>query len=73
MNPKSDPLEAQKDKALEKAAEALGEYFDSVRIFVTDKEESSTIGSGNFFAQYGQISLWLQNVVGQEEVQDDGE
>jgi len=70
---KSDPLEAQKEQALERAAEVLGEYFDSVRIFVTDKEESSTIGTGNFFAQYGQVALWLQNIVGQEEVEDDGQ
>ena len=68
-----DPLEAKRDEALERAAELLGEYYDSVRIFVTDKEQSATIGAGNFFAQYGQVALWLQNIGPSEGGKDDGE
>ena len=73
VNTPSDPREAKRDEALERAAETLGEFYDSVRIFVTDKEQSATIGAGNFFAQYGQVSLWLQNVGPSKEAQDDGE
>ncbi len=52
----------------------LSKYFDSVQIFCT-KHESDKIGtshlteySGNFFARYGQIKLWLekQSLSGEE-------
>ena len=70
MNPKTD-LESQREAALTKALETLGEYYDSVRIFASDGNESTTAGSGSFFAQYGQVALWIQNVVQEDE--DDGE
>lgn len=43
----------------------LGEHFDSVRIFVTRHrgQDQSTAsydsGSGNFFAQLGQVGEWV--------------
>lgn len=73
MKPEIDPLEAQREAALAKAVETLGEYYDSVRVFVSTRDEATTLGSGSFFAQYGQVALWLQNVVEQEEAEDDGE
>lgn len=51
---------------LERAANQLGEHFDTVQIFVTRHspvEEGGTInadwGTGNWFARYGQIHDWL--------------
>lgn len=72
MSPKND-IETQREAALTKALETLGEYYDSVRIFVSDGDEATTVGSGSFFAQYGQVTLWIQDGVGREEGNDDGE
>jgi hypothetical protein len=62
----------QADKDLEmvrKAAEDLGEHFDTVQVLATrhepgDDEDSGTVnvsyGVGNWFARYGQGSEWLK-------------
>lgn len=49
-----------------KAAESLGEHFDSVQIFCSRHESGShdgTIrvikGCGNWFARYGQVREWM--------------
>jgi hypothetical protein len=46
--------------------EQLGEHFDSVQIFATRHEAgiedgtvSCNLGSGNWFARYGQVKEWL--------------
>lgn len=47
--------------------DALGEHFDTVQIFCSRHEAGEseggtinvTVGSGNTFARYGQISLWI--------------
>lgn len=51
---------------LESCVNKLSEHCDSVRIFVTfptnDGERDTAAmdsGSGNFYAQYGQITEWL--------------
>lgn len=52
-------------KRVHDAVNTLREHFDSVRIFVTvhDGNESETSayesGSGNFYAQLGQVAEWL--------------
>lgn len=45
--------------------EELGEHFDSVQIFATRHEQGSLdgtvsihIGTGNWFARYGQVTEW---------------
>ncbi len=50
-----------------KHASELGEMFDSVRIFVTwpnpndgTNTQSYESGSGNFYAQLGQIYEWIE-------------
>lgn len=51
-----------------RAAEQLGEYFDSVQIFVTrhmpegvtDGTRYVAWGSGNWFTRYGQVSHWVE-------------
>lgn len=50
-----------------KAAEALGEHFDSVQIFASRKDGPSRDGTlelahgvGNYFARYGQVRCWLE-------------
>lgn len=53
----------------------LTEHFDTVQIFVTRHESnaigtvSCNFGTGNFFARFGQIQLWLedQSIVDAEE------
>lgn len=55
------------EKALQAAAAALMEYFDTVQIFVTkDKTEDETtdlsFGKGNLFTRLGQINLWSSQV-----------
>jgi len=49
-----------------KAAAELFKHFDTVQIFATrqdarDGTASVKIGLGNWFARYGQISLWLES------------
>lgn len=56
----SDHVQKMADDLVEK----LGEHCDSVRVFCTYPEgggETSgySSGSGNFFAQHGQIHEWL--------------
>lgn len=49
-----------------RAAEQLGEHFDSVQIFVTrhTPEQGGTRhvawGSGNWFTRFGQVGNWLE-------------
>lgn len=62
--------EVQADKARVKAAIAsLGEHFDTVQIFVTrdrggGMDDGVTVncamGTGNWFARYGQVAVWMQ-------------
>lgn len=53
----------QLDALIRKSVDALGEHFDSVRIFCTKTEGESTLGinkgSGNHYATLGQITEWL--------------
>ncbi len=51
---------------LKRAAESLGEHFDTVQIFATRHEpevEDGTIsaswGVGNWFTRYGQTQEWI--------------
>ena len=45
--------------------EQLGEHFETVQIFVTIKDTTGdgtahvNRGTGNYFARYGQVQLWL--------------
>lgn len=58
---------ADKDVALvQHHIDRLREHFDTVQIFVTREEpektkETITVqkGSGNWFARYGQVRLWM--------------
>jgi hypothetical protein len=51
---------------IEKAIETLGEHFDTVQIFCTRSEGQAegttfvTRGTGNWFARYGSIRLWME-------------
>jgi hypothetical protein len=58
----------ERDEDLErvkKAVSDLGEHFDTVQIFITRQEpgQKSTqhiaLGSGNWFARYGQVREWM--------------
>lgn len=58
---------AAKRKKLDEAVEALSEFFDTVQIFVTEYRGDdggstfrSASGSGNYFARFGQVSLWAK-------------
>lgn len=58
--------EAQRKALIQACVDKLSEHFDSVRIFVTCPTEDGKAdtaamdsGSGNFYAQYGQITEWL--------------
>lgn len=49
---------------IQKAADQLGEHFDTVQIFCTRHEGSDgtgryALGIGNWFARYGQIAYWM--------------
>lgn len=57
---------AEEEKLVKKAADELGEMFDSVQIFVSrheSGEHNGTIrinkGTGNWFTRYGQVREWL--------------
>lgn len=62
-------MDDEKDRDVEllkKAAESLGEHFDSVQIFASRHEpetENGTVscneGTGNWFARIGQVREWL--------------
>lgn len=53
----------REEQILEEMVEKLGEHFDTVRIFATTAENAEaaayTTGTGNFYAQMGQIREWL--------------
>lgn len=57
---------SQDIERIRKALDILGEHFDAVHIFASRHEEteggtvSCNKGMGNFFARYGQISVWLE-------------
>jgi hypothetical protein len=51
---------------LRKAAEALGDHFDTCQIFCTrhmpaelDGTRTVNYGTGNWFARYGQVKHWI--------------
>lgn len=51
---------------LKRHCQGLGEHFETVQIFVSrhmpaelDGTRSMNYGSGNWFARYGQVSLWM--------------
>lgn len=53
-------------KLVRDAIEKLGDQFDTVQVFVTRHEAGMHdgtlhigLGSGNFFARYGQIITWV--------------
>lgn len=62
---------------LRKHAQALGEHFDSVHIFVNRVEGPATRGLnwgiGNWFARFGQIREWVikEEAVSIREVESD--
>ncbi len=63
---KPDPEKDDLALMVDEFAAKLGEHCDSVRIFVTrpspddsTKTQSYEQGSGNFYAQFGQINEWL--------------
>lgn len=46
---------------IQKAADDLGEHFDSVQIFATlhgEGTQSFNYGLGNWYARYGQVCEW---------------
>lgn len=54
-------------KIVQKHINQLAEHFETVQVFVTKRGEKNTddttrisYGSGNWFARYGQINLWLR-------------
>lgn len=55
----------EEQKLVDDAVTKLSEHFDSVRIFVTrhsgaaENTASYENGSGNFYAQLGQVREWL--------------
>jgi len=61
MNGKED---AEAQVRLASALSSLGEFYDTVQIFVTkQQDDGDTLGNsggvGNWFARYGQIQEWL--------------
>ncbi len=52
------------DKIIGDAVRNLMQFFDSVRIIVTqadaENSQSNSGGGGNFFAQYGSVVRWLK-------------
>lgn len=51
---------------IKKAVEDLGEYYESVHIFVTRHDSGGAggtinlnMGCGNWFARYGQVTEWI--------------
>lgn len=62
-----DPQRKQITELVAKLASELGEHVDSVRIFVTARNESDadawiaySEGRGNIYAQIGQVGEWLE-------------
>ena len=51
---------------LRKAAEQLGDHFDTVQVFATRHMPAEldgtcvvNYGTGNWFARYGQVRMWI--------------
>ncbi len=61
----TDAEKEQLHQLLIKAADSLGEHFDSVRIFCTKQCGDSTFainrGGGNHYASLGQIHEWIES------------
>lgn len=62
----SELSKEQELEMLKRAAESLGEHFETVQIFTTRHEagnENGTVhlawGAGNWFARYGHVRNWL--------------
>ena len=62
----SEPTQDELDK-IQHAADELGEYFDTVAIFVTRHDGEGVSGTyhaerstGNYYAIYGQIRQWIR-------------
>lgn len=61
----TDPIPESDQQFVQETVAKLGEMFDSVRVFVTVHDGSTSTthsyetGSGNFYAQLGQIREWL--------------
>jgi hypothetical protein len=71
-------MQDEDEKIVRKHLGLLQEHFDTVQIFVTRHitNQSGTVnavfGSGNFFARYGQIRIWLdQTMDGQGQREED--
>lgn len=63
---------SETEQLITRAAEQLGEHFDTVQIFVTRHESGEKGGTlhnqsgvGNWYARYGQVREWVDQ---QEEV-----
>lgn len=62
------PEMTEANRLVREAALKISEHVDSVRIFVTKKCENGrngtwrmSWGEGNWFAQYGQVSQWIDS------------
>lgn len=60
------PEMAAADKIVRRFMDEIGEHVDTVQVFVTRKRDDGssatsylTDGTGNWFARYGQVKLWL--------------
>lgn len=55
---------------VKKACHQLMKHFDAVQIFATRHEGENTVavkcGLGNWFARFGQVSLWVKSQVALE-------
>lgn len=73
------PLDQERLHRLSAAAAALGEYFDSVRIFATvhdaqgDETRAYTRASGNRYASELQVREWVDLVEASAMVVDDND
>lgn len=61
--------ESREESIVSKYVDMIGEHFDNVQVFASryDHDTKSTvcvsIGSGNYTARIGQITLWLNGEV----------
>ena len=71
---------SESEQLIVRAAEQLGEHFDTVQIFVTRHESGdkggtlhNEAGVGNWYARYGQVREWVmqQEEVGRREVPEE--
>lgn len=60
-----DEIEAEDFKHLAEAVRLLNQHFDTVHVFVSRVEGGQTLGasqgSGNWFARFGQIEVWVRS------------